>query len=131
MIGGIRLKNVVEKADKGEKLSPSEEKLLDAAVTNMAVNAYYSSDLGRGYKAGQTTGASIPFMLEFAINPISAAGEGIAKSILKYGMKKFGASAMKKECQKWGHVLPETLWPQQEWKEQQDWRVSPQEHKTE
>ena len=79
MIGGIRLKNVVEKADKGEKLSPSEEKLLDAAVTNMAVNAYYSSDLGRGYKAGQATGASIPFMLEFAINPISAAGEGIAK----------------------------------------------------
>ena len=75
MIGGIRLKNVVEKADKGEKLSPSEEKLLDAAVTNMAVNAYYSSDLGRGYKAGQTTGASIPFMLEFAINPISAAGD--------------------------------------------------------
>lgn len=102
MIGGIRLKNVVEKADKGEKLSPSEEKLLDAAVTNMAVNAYYSSDLGRGYKAGQTTGASIPFMLEFAINPISAAGEGIAKSILKYGMKKFGASAMKKGMSKWG-----------------------------
>lgn len=105
MIGGIRLKNVVEKADKGEKLSPSEEKLLDAAVTNMAVNAYYSSDLGRGYKAGQTTGASIPFMLEFAINPISAAGEGIAKSILKYGMKKFGASAMKKGMSKMGARL--------------------------
>ena len=105
MIGGIRLKNVVETADKGEKLSPSEEKLLDAAVTNMAVNAYYSSDLGRGYKAGQTTGASIPFMLEFAINPISAAGEGIAKSILKYGMKKFGASAMKKGMSKMGARL--------------------------
>lgn len=105
MIGGIRLKNVVEKADKGEKLSPSEEKLLDAAVTNMAVNAYYSSDLGRGYKAGQTTGASIPFMLGFAINPISAAGEGIAKSILKYGMKKFGASAMKKGMSKMGARL--------------------------
>lgn len=105
MIGGIRLKNVVEKADKGEKLSPSEEKLLDAAVTNMAVNAYYSSDLGRGYKAGQATGASIPFMLEFAINPISAAGEGIAKSILKYGMKKFGASAMKKGMSKMGARL--------------------------
>lgn len=105
MIGGIRLKNVVEKADKGEKFSPSEEKLLDAAVTNMAVNAYYSSDLGRGYKAGQTTGASIPFMLEFAINPISAAGEGIAKSILKYGMKKFGASAMKKGMSKMGARL--------------------------
>lgn len=105
MIGGIRLKNVVEKADKGEKLSPSEEKLLDAAVTNMAVNAYYSSDLGRGYKAGQTTGASIPFMLEFAINPISATGEGIAKSILKYGMKKFGASAMKKGMSKMGARL--------------------------
>lgn len=105
MIGGIRLKNVVEKADKGEKLSPSEEKLLDAAVTNMAVNAYYSSDLGRGYKAGQTTGTSIPFMLEFAINPISAAGEGIAKSILKYGMKKFGASAMKKGISKIGARL--------------------------
>ena len=44
-------------------------------------------------------------MLEFAINPISAAGEGIAKSILKYGMKKFGASAMKKGMSKMGARL--------------------------
>lgn len=89
MIGNMRLENVVEKYENGEKLSPSEEKLLDAAVTNMAVTAFYSSDLGRGYKAGNTFGESIPFMLEFAVNPVSASGEGLAKGILKYGMKKF------------------------------------------
>jgi len=89
----MNLNQVLDKSDKGEQLSESEQALLDALVTNMAVNAYYSSDLGKGYQAGQTTGASIPFMLEFAVNPVSASGSGIAKSILRYGARRFGLAS--------------------------------------
>ena len=89
----VNLNQVLDKADKGEKLSESEQALLDALVTDMAVNAYYSSDLGKGYKAGQTTGASIPFMLEFALNPVSASGSSIAKGLLRYGARRFGLAS--------------------------------------
>ena len=53
-----------EKADRGKELTEDEEKLLDAAAVNMATQAYFASDLGRGYKAGSVTAESIPFMLE-------------------------------------------------------------------
>ena len=96
----INLNQVLDKADKGEQLSESEQALLDALVTNLAVNAYYSSDLGRGYKAGQTTGASIPFMLEFAVNPVSALGSGIAKGILRYGARRFGLASVRGAARK-------------------------------
>lgn len=88
------LLDALKKSEKGEELTPAEDELLQAATTSMAVNYYYSQDLGRGYKAGKTTAESIPFMLEFMINPVSASGSGIAKSLLKYGMKKFGAKAV-------------------------------------
>lgn len=88
------LLDALKKSEKGEELTPAEDKLLQAATTSMAVNYYYSQDLGRGYKSGKTTAESIPFMLEFIINPVSASGSGIAKSLLKYGMKKFGAKAV-------------------------------------
>lgn len=90
MAGSMNLNKVLEKADREEELDPAEQRLLDAAVTNMAVNAYYSSDLSAAYKAGQVTGESIPFMLEMAVNPISATGNATAKLLLKYGLKKFG-----------------------------------------
>ena len=90
MAGSMNLNKVLEKADKEEELTPAEQRLLDAAVTNMAVNAYYSSDLSAAYKAGQATGESLPFMLEMAINPISASGNSTAKILLKYGLKKMG-----------------------------------------
>ena len=93
---GKLLMDVLDKFDRGERLNDSEQALMDAAVANLATNAYYYSDLGRGYKAGMTTGQSIPFMLEFAINPVSGSGSAIAKSILRYGMKKFGAKTAKR-----------------------------------
>lgn len=91
---GSLLKKATQKSDKGEALSPEEEKLLEAAAVNMATQAYFSSDLGRGYKAGGTTAQSIPFMLEFALNPVSASGSAIAKGILKFGAKRFGLKAL-------------------------------------
>ena len=87
------LGEVLEKSEKGETLSPAEQKLLDASVINMATQAYFSSDLGRAYKAGQTTAASLPFMLQFIANPISGSGKAIAKSLLNYGLKRFGTAA--------------------------------------
>lgn len=99
------LVDALDKFDRGEALTESEQTLMDAAVANMAVNAYYYSDLGRGYKAGSVSGQSIPFMLEFAINPVSASGSAIAKNVLKYGMKKFGKSAVKNNAAKFAARL--------------------------
>ena len=84
------LNNVLRKYEKGEKLTSGEEKLLEASAVNLAVQAYYGSKLGRWYNAGQTTAASVPFMLEFAINPIAHSGNAIAKSLLKFGLRRFG-----------------------------------------
>ena len=96
LVGGLRLKSVLEKAEKGETLTPAEEKLLDASVNNMAVNFYYRNDLGLGYQAGEITGQSIPFMLEFLVNPVSASGNAMAKRLLTYGLKRFGSAVNSK-----------------------------------
>lgn len=90
------LRKAAEKEERGETLSAEEQQLLDAAAVNMAANAYYASDLGRGYKAGSVTAESIPFMLQFAVNPLSGAGTGIAKTILKHGIKRFGLNTAKR-----------------------------------
>ena len=90
------LRQAAEKEERGEQLSAEEQQLLDAAAVNMAANAYYASDLGRGYKAGSVTAESIPFMLQFAVNPLSGAGTGIAKTILKHGIKRFGLNTAKR-----------------------------------
>ena len=90
------LRQAAEKEERGEQLSSEEQQLLDAAAVNMAANAYYASDLGRGYKAGAVTAESIPFMLQFAVNPLSGAGKGIAKTILEHGIKRFGLNTSKR-----------------------------------
>lgn len=95
MADNKQLLDVVKKADAGQKLTKDEQTLMDAAVTNMATQAYFSSDLGRGYKAGQVTAQSIPFMLEILANPVAMTGEGIGNAVLRYGMKKFGKQVMK------------------------------------
>ena len=87
------LRKAIEKEESGEELSPEESKLLDSAAVNMATQAYFSSDMSRGYKAGSTTAQSIPFMLEFAVNPISSSGNALAKGLLKHGLKRFGRAS--------------------------------------
>ena len=90
------LRQAAEKEERGETLSAEEQQLLDAAAVNMAANAYYASDLGRGYKAGSVTAESIPFMLQFAVNPLSGVGKGLAKTILNHGIKRFGLNTAKR-----------------------------------
>ena len=105
MADGMYLLSALEKADRGEELTEAEEVLLSASTVNMATQAYFSQNLGRGYKAGETTAVSIPFMLEFIANPISSSGNAIAKSLLKYGLKKFGSAATTKGVKIAGRLI--------------------------
>lgn len=105
MADGKHLLSALEKADRGEELTEAEEALLSASAVNMVTQAYFSQDLGRGYKAGETTAVSIPFMLEFVANPISSSGNAIAKGLLKYGLKKLGSAATTKGAKIAGRLI--------------------------
>lgn len=87
------LKDIVEKYDRGEQLTDAEKGLMDSAVAYMSACAYNSDKLSRLYKAGQTTGESIPFMLQFMVMPVDALKNKIAKGILGYGIEQFGGKA--------------------------------------
>ena len=95
------LLEVVEKADRKEKLTREEQLLMDAALNYMAVSAFYSNSLGRGYKAGTTSAASIPFMIQFALSAgalsameasltgsAKAVGTKLINALAKHGMQK-------------------------------------------
>lgn len=86
----ILYKQALDKADRGEQLTEDEQDLLDSVATNMAVNAYFGSYLGAGYKAGQVTAESLPFMLEMAINPASRLGTSVASKTARYALRRFG-----------------------------------------
>lgn len=83
-------KKVMDKVDRGEELSPSEDALMQALVTNAATQMYYSGDLGRGYKAGNMIGGSLPFIVDMLLGmgTIQAVTKPAAKSLLKYATEK-------------------------------------------
>ena len=105
----VELLNVIKKlehnetapADQQLEITESEHMLLDAALNFFTVSAYYSNELGRGYKAGQTSMASLPFMLEFVLSygtmaAVDASVKGtvragtalLVKQLRKRGMQK-------------------------------------------
>ena len=94
-----RLLSVVEKADKGEKLSESEQLLLDAAINHQVMQGYYG-ELSGWQKAGQMFGESLPFMAQMAINPMASLGKyassKAAKAVVKHIAKKVGEKGIKK-----------------------------------
>lgn len=94
------IKNALDKFDSGQRLSKDEKILLDAKAMEMAVNAFYGSDIGRGYKAGKVTAEAIPFMIEMAINPASGAGKGAASMLTRYALKRFGKKGLVKASKK-------------------------------
>ena len=101
--------DILDKVEGDEKLSEKEELLLDAALNYFAVSSYYGDKTGRWYRAGQTTGASLPFIAQFMITSGALAGveasiEGGAKSVgkrivknlVKHGHKKFAKALSSK-----------------------------------
>lgn len=83
-------KKVMDKVDRGEELSPSEDALMQALVTNAATQMYYSGDLGRGYKAGEVTAESLPFMLDMiaGMGTIQSVTKPASKALVKYATEK-------------------------------------------
>lgn len=91
----MQLKKIVEKYEQDpNSLTDGEASLMNAAVAYMSACAYNSDRLSRMYKAGQTTGESIPFMLQFAVMPVGAIKDKVAKGILGYGIEQFGGKAL-------------------------------------
>ena len=87
------LKDIVEKYERGEQLTDAEKGLMDSAVAYMSACAYNSDKINRRYKMGQTTGESIPFMLQFMVMPIGSIKDKVAKGVLGYGIEQFGGKA--------------------------------------
>lgn len=75
---------------KGEELDDTEKILLRSAAIEHVANNEFAGDFGRGYKMGQTTVQSLPFMAEFLINPLSGSGKAIGKGMLRQGLKVVG-----------------------------------------
>ncbi len=80
----LALKDAAEKPE-GER-TEAEQAALDAAALNTYVQGNYS-DAGMGYTAGGTTVEAVPFMLEFAANPLSGAGKVGAKVAVRAAEK--------------------------------------------
>lgn len=83
------INDALDAAENGT-LTESQEALLNAKAQEMAVQAYFGSYVGRGYKAGSVTAESLPFMLEMCINPASTLGKSASSRLARWALKKFG-----------------------------------------
>lgn len=84
-----------------DNLTQDEKDLLNTIAYTNAVNAESAKHIGRGYKAGQVTGESLPFMAEMILNPSSSIGVGAQKALTRYAINKFGKEALKKAAKKY------------------------------
>lgn len=99
----IIVNDIVRKVENGEQLSDTETKLMDALAINLATNLYYD-EANRGYTWGSIPAESLPFMLEFMLNPVTGAGNAVSKAVAKYGVKKFGSKVAQKGMQYAGRL---------------------------
>lgn len=81
------ISKVIAKSDRNETLTDDEQSLLDALATNLAANSLYGSKVGIGYNIGKSIAQSLPFMIEFALNPIAGSSKTIAGKIARYWLK--------------------------------------------
>ena len=85
-----RIYAISKKLDNGGELSEGEDMIIEALVDDLASDIYLAAGFGRGYKAGQVTGESLPFMVETMLNPASKFGESITKKFGKEIFKRVG-----------------------------------------
>ena len=101
MLGEMGIMNkIADKVEKGEELTQEENDYLDAQAYKLAVEAALADDLGWGYKSGNVTGASVPFMLQMLASPVSASsGATVNKAFAAVGKRaidKYGGTILKK-----------------------------------
>lgn len=87
--------------DSGKPLTESQQAMLDAKAVELATNAYFGSYVGRGYKAGEVTAESIPFMIEMCLNPAAGTGQAAENMLVRYALKRFGKQAVKQNAKKY------------------------------
>ena len=87
--------------DSGKELTESQKVLLDAKAVELATNAYFGSYVGRGYKAGEVTAESIPFMIEMCLNPAAGTGNAAENMLARYAIKRFGKKVVKDNAKKY------------------------------
>lgn len=97
----LALNEALTAFDNGEALTPSQQAMLDAKAVELATVAYFGSYVSRGYNAGAVTASSIPFMLEFALNPLSTTGKTAVSKLSRYALKRFGKKALKQNAKKY------------------------------
>ena len=110
--------NVISLANKmknGEQLTDYEQAALDAYGTYLQMtDALHKLDT-RGFKAGETTGAMLPFMIQMALNPAKGVGnemvkKGVGQAVgkvagedaAKVAMEKYGTEATKQILKHYG-----------------------------
>ena len=78
--GSDYLQKLIKRYNKGEKLNKEDSALLDAFAYSNTIDSEMVRHIPASYKIGETTGASIPFMIDFlAANAVAGVGEIGAK----------------------------------------------------
>lgn len=98
------LYDAAQKFDNGEKLSESEQQLLNAAATYSAFENTYGGDVSSGVKAGQITTEALPFMAEMLVNPASGTGRALQKKFIGKGMTELVKNMVKSIAKKEGRM---------------------------
>lgn len=97
----LALNKALTAFDNGEALTPSQQAMLDAKAVELATVAYFGSSISRGYTAGAIAAGSIPYMIEFALNPLSTTGKTAVSKLSRYALKRFGGKALKQNAKKY------------------------------
>lgn len=97
----LALNKALTAFDNGEALTPSQQAMLDAKAVELATVAYFGSYVSRGYTAGAIAAGSIPYMIEFALNPLSTTGKTAVSKLSRYALKRFGKKALRRNATKY------------------------------
>ena len=84
-----------------DNISREDRDLLDITAYTNAIQSENGQYLGRGYKAGQVTGESLPFMIEMMLNPASKLGTTATNKLMREAVKRYGKEAVKKATKKY------------------------------
>ena len=84
-----------------DNISREDRDLLDITAYTNAIQSENNQYLGRGYKAGQVTGESLPFMIEMMLNPASKLGTTATNKLMREAVKRYGKEAVKKATKKY------------------------------
>ena len=84
-----------------DNISREDRDLLDITAYTNAIQSENDPYLGHGYKAGQVTGESLPFMIEMMLNPASKLGTTATNKLMREAVKRYGKEAVKKATKKY------------------------------